>query len=191
VPHSKRAPIKPRHPSHVTVRFHDGIPSLREARAHRAIEQAFRAACEREGFRIVHYSTQSNHLHLIVESDERRSLSNGMRSLLTRLVRSVNRAWRRKGSLVADRYHERQLGSPREVRNVIAYVLNNARKHGTFFHRDRPDPYSSGVWFDGWRDYEPCPAESPPVARPRTWLLHTGWREKCGLIPLTLVPGRP
>jgi len=190
MPHSTRAPIKPRFPSHVTVRIRDGMPSLREARAHRAVERAFRGACEREGFRIAHYSAQRNHLHLIVERDDRRSLANGMRSLLTRMVRALNREWRRKGALVADRFHERQLTTPREVRHALAYVLNNARKHRTFAHPDRPDPYSSGSWFDGWRDYDAPPAESPPVAGPRRWLLTTGWRKFWGTIPLTEVPRR-
>jgi REP element-mobilizing transposase RayT len=34
----------------------------------REVEASFRRACERGRFRLVHYSIQTNHLHLIVEA---------------------------------------------------------------------------------------------------------------------------
>jgi REP element-mobilizing transposase RayT len=36
------------------------------------------AASEKDGFRVVHFSIQSNHLHLIVEATDEQSLSRGM-----------------------------------------------------------------------------------------------------------------
>jgi REP element-mobilizing transposase RayT len=45
------------------------IPSLRSHKIVRAIEAAFRRGCERAGFRLVHYSLQDDHVHLIVEAD--------------------------------------------------------------------------------------------------------------------------
>ena len=43
-----------------------------------SLEEAFRAARIRFGMRIVHYSIQGNHLHLLVEVDDRKSLARGM-----------------------------------------------------------------------------------------------------------------
>jgi hypothetical protein len=79
--------------------------------------------------------------------------------------------------VTAERYHHRQLASPREVRNAIQYVLGNAHKH---LAGDRPassvDPGSSGRWF--WKR-----AQDPPaVAGPRFWLLAVGWL-RAGAIP--------
>ena len=60
----------------------------------------------------------------------------------------------------------------------------------------RPDPASSARWFDGWkretfgtgRDRAPRPpADPPPVARARTWLLSFGWRRH-GLIDFEEAP---
>ena len=41
----------------------------------------------------------------------------------------MNRVFRRAGSVLRGRYHVRVLRTPREVRNALAYVLLNTRKH--------------------------------------------------------------
>jgi hypothetical protein len=88
----------------------------------------------------------------------------------------------------------RALRTPRDVRNALAYVLLNIRKHWTGRTGAPPpvrvDEASSGPWFDGWsRRLLPSSAEPPPVAAPRTWLLRVGWRRH-GLIEPAEVPGR-
>jgi len=75
-------------------------------------------------------------------------------------------------------------GSPREVRSALVYVLQNGRKPGAWSARC-PDVFSSGRWFEGWRDGG---AESGrPLPRARTWLLNLGWRRR-GLIGLLELP---
>ena len=56
--------------------------------------------------------------------------------------------------------------------------MENARKHGVALQRDRPDPYSSGLWFQGWRDYvhDGRLGKEGPVAKATSWLLSKGWR---------------
>ena len=149
---------------------------------------ALAAGSDRFGFRLVHYSVQSNHLHLIVEAKDRRALSRGLQGLLVRIAKALNRLWGRKGSVFSDRYHDRILRTPREVRNALRYVLLNARRHGIL--GPSPDPYSSGRWFDGWRERlgRLVLGREGPVARARTWLLAVGWRRH-GRIGLAEVPG--
>jgi putative transposase len=187
VSHRTRAPLAARFPVEVTMRVKSGLPSLRGLREHSALRAAIIAGCERAAFRLVHYSAQSNHLHLIVEGSCRTALSRGLQGLAIRMARALNRLWRRLGSVFADRYHDRILRSPREVWNALRYVLNNARKHGAWSSRTRPDPLSSSAWFDGWRERPPEPAESSPTARARTWLLRAGWRFH-GLISIVATP---
>jgi len=100
----------------------------------------------------------------------------------------MNRLWGRRGRVFADRHHDRILRSPREVRHALRYVLNNARKHGVYFGERQPDPYSSGRWFDGWKDHVSQLEVVAPLARARTWLLTRGWRRH-GRIRLGEVPG--
>jgi REP element-mobilizing transposase RayT len=152
------------------------------------LERSFAAGCERAGFRVVHYSLQSNHAHLVVEAADRGALGRGMKSLGARLARAVNRVFGRTGPVLAERYHQRILETPREVRNVLRYVLLNARRHARRTVRGAAlDPASSARWFDGWRG-TPVTNGPRPVARARTWLLRIGWRRH-GLFDPTEVPG--
>ena len=131
----------------------------------------------------MHYSIQRNHVHLIVEAAGRPALGRGMKAVGIRLARAVNRVVGRTGPVLLGRYHVRALRTPREVRNAIAYVLLNARKHWRERTGSAPpvrlDEASSGVWFDGWSREPPGPRPlgSPEVASPRTWLLGIGWRK--------------
>jgi REP element-mobilizing transposase RayT len=171
----------------VTVRVRSDIPSLRTVRVVQELESSFRGTLMRKAFRITHYSVQRDHLHLLVESEDASALSRGMKSLCARLARVVNRVFARSGPVLDGRYHQRALGTPREVRNAFAYVLLNSQKHA-----GNPgaaiDPASSGRWFDGWARSSPPASDHPAVARPETWLLKAGWRRH-GLIRLDEVPG--
>jgi REP element-mobilizing transposase RayT len=156
------------------------------------------AAASHAGFRVVHFSVQADHVHLLVEARDAGALSRGMRGVAIRLARAINRARGRRGPVWADRYHARALTTPREVRAALVYILMNHKKHrpATEWRAYAPgrnyrpgaagiDPCSSGRWFDGWREHRALrPAGVPsPVAAPRTWLARDGWR-RYGLIGL-------
>jgi REP element-mobilizing transposase RayT len=186
-------PLAARHPCHVTFRVHPDVPSLRTRRLLAELERSWREVRGRARFRIVHYSVQGNHVHLLVEATSARDLAGGLKSVVSRFARAVNRVFGRAGQVLADRCHVHVLRSPREVRNAIAYVLLNARRHLAKAGRALPrlagiDPASSGRWFSGWRAVIPPAGETPAVAEPRTWLLGTGWR-RLGLIDPREVPG--
>jgi REP element-mobilizing transposase RayT len=180
----------------VTLRLRPGLPSLRDVRVVRTIERSFAKGCEREEFRLVHYSLQGNHAHLIIEARDRFALGRGMMAIGSRLARAVNRVARRTGPVLADRYHLRLLPTPREVRSALRYVLLNARRHAakarhTVTKVVRLDPASSARWFDGWRRSAPAQAVArapAAVAEARTWLLKIGWRRH-GLLDPRDVPG--
>ena len=148
--HRVRPEVSAREPLHVVFRIHRGLPSLRERRAFGAVVGALRKGCERFGTRVVQFSVQRDHVHLIVESEDKAFLARAMKGLKVRIARGVNRVWRRCGEVFRERYTARSLGSPREVRNALVYVLGNGRKHGVVGAREL-DGCSSWRWFDGWR----------------------------------------
>jgi len=178
----------------VTLRVRGGLRSLRCRRLVREFQKSLRKCCERGEFRVLHYSLQRDHAHLIVEADSKDALGRGMKAVAARLARVVNRAFARTGAVLDGRYHLRLLRTPREVRSALAYVLLNARRH--WFKRFgvappvRIDEASSGRWFTGWnRKRAGAPAqESPEVAHARTWLARKGW-VRHGLIDPTTIPG--
>jgi REP element-mobilizing transposase RayT len=188
-------------PAHITLRVRPDVPSLRTVPIVREIERSFAPGCARPGFRLVHYSLQGNHAHLIVEARDRDALGRGMKAIGARLARAVNRIARRKGPVLDDRYHHRLLPTPKEAHTALRYVLLNARRHArkagtTPTSGARLDPASSARWFDGWKrgalatrhDPRARSLERPPVARARTWLLSVGWRRH-GLLDPADVPG--
>ena len=171
VPHSGRPALTPRDPVLVTTRLMPGLPNLRRERTLMTLRGALAAGSDRFGFRLVEFSIQSNHLHFIVEAENARAIARGMQGLLVRVAKALNREWDRRGKVLADRYHARILRTPREVRNALVYVLQNARKHGARILGI--DAFSSGVWFEGWSDRVARAAR--PIASACSWLLTTGW----------------
>jgi len=184
VAHVSRARVSRHDPIHVTLRLAPHVWNLRSARAARALRPAFALGRERFGFRVVQFSVQRTHVHIVAEADGARALARGVQGLSIRIARRLNRLMGRQGRVFADRYHARAVRSPRAVRALLLYVLQNARHH-RWSGAPRPgrvwfDPYSSARWFEGWRTPHPRAADGgadpPPVVPARSWLLRSGWR---------------
>ena len=103
-------------------------------------------------------------------------------------------AWSGHGNLTT---HAVILRSRKQVRNCLAYVLNNWRHHDEDRGRAwQLDPFSSAVMFEGWKEREarggcyrrPPSYVSPLVWEPKTWLLSKGW-QLYGLISAHERPG--
>jgi REP element-mobilizing transposase RayT len=196
VSHGKRPPLPLRYPVHISLSVDDLLPSLRRPDLLEGIEDCLRAVRkEYTNFRVVHYSIQDHHLHLVVEAAGRTALSKGMQGLNIRVAKRINKILGRKGTVFIDRYHETILKTPTQTRNGIKYVLLNARRHaaqsGMRCAPDWIDAYSSGRFFDGWRGLQARPPpddEEPTVSEPKTWLASAGWR-KLGLIAVDALPG--
>ena len=190
VRHGARPLLASRHPVHVSLKVRSEVGSLRSPRSFAALRAALVAGCEQAGFRVCQFSVLATHIHLVVEAKDREALSRGIQGLMIRMARQLNRALGRCGRVFTDRYYARVLKTPREVRNCLAYVLNNDQRHRL---GKRPglralelDPCSSAPTFDGWRVQplvRPRDTGPPAVVPPQTWLLATGWRRHGLLVP--------
>lgn len=197
--HRSRPQVSRRTPVHVTLKVRPELVSLRTKRRVKVIRRALRAACQGDGFRIVDWSLQTNHIHAVVEADSSQHLARGMQGFCVRLARGLNALAGRTGPVFTERYHLRILETPSEVRNARAYVLLNFRRHAAqaarVVARGWVDPYSSWAWFDGWRDLPASAARlaqreragPPEAAAPQGWLLRVGWRRR-GLIGVNETP---
>jgi hypothetical protein len=146
-------------------------------------------ACDRFSSRIVHFSVQSNHIHLLMEADDEEALIRAMRGLTIRLAGALHDTLGTSGQVFPERYHVRILKTPLQVKRAVAYVLNNLVRHrGPLPLRDgkpQVDPCSSAVYSRVYRNpvVKPPPLPGPPpVAPPQTWLLREGWWRKHGYI---------
>ena len=168
VAHRPRDEWNQRRPLHVTLRMAPHVYNLRSRRSFRVIEASLWVGGDRFDVRIVRFSIQGNHIHLIVEAPNRRALARAIQGFSIRIAKGLNRMMGRAGRVFDDRYHARVLRTPTEVRNAIHYVLGNARKHaaqrGATYSPGYVDPYSS--------------AGAPDLVLPpaQTWLLREGWK---------------
>jgi REP element-mobilizing transposase RayT len=196
IPHKPRAAMTRTQPLHVTVRLAQGLPSLRRAAELEFVLRALVAARDRHGMRLIHYSIQGNHLHLIVEAVSRACVAKGMNALLSPLARALNELWGRRGPVFPQRYHDEVIATPTQARNALRYVLQNGKKHG-LVPRASIDPCSSALAFDGWATPPSIPSSpatarvsaaiAPPVAPASVWLLTVGWR-RLGLLAIGELP---
>jgi putative transposase len=153
---------------------------------------ALLARASGKGFRLLQYSIQEDHLHLIAEADDGLSLSRGIQRVASRIALVLNSMRGRRGSLWRGRYHRRDLTSPRQFRNALVYVLFNARKHAHGAQRRTRmrtlDLWSSVIWVDDWASEEMlalvCKARAGPrpTAIPTSWIARTGWKRHGALV---------
>jgi REP-associated tyrosine transposase len=152
VAHVEREVLKGRFPVHVTWRMEKGVWNLRSGRCFGAMKRAMYAGAVKNGFRLVHYAVMGNHVHLIVEAQDRVKLATGMQGMGVRVAKALNRVMGRSGRVIGDRYHAHILKTPAEVKRARHYLLTNARHHYGHAHVDL---FASQV----------------AVVAPRTWLM--------------------
>jgi REP element-mobilizing transposase RayT len=184
-------------PVHVAVRVRKGTWKLRTKRCLRIIREAMIAANAKIRFRITHYSVQGNHLHMMVEADDKYALSRAMRSLSIRIAKRLNALMKERGVRIPTRYHMSVTKTAQDVRLALRYILNNYRRHAADWGEECPpgwvDPYSSGPWFKYWcrptaASRDPCPMLASGIVEAQSFLLTEAWKAY-GLLDPSFVPG--
>lgn len=183
VSHAKRVRIKHSTPLHATWRLKKGLSGLRCEEFFDVFKKASLEA-QKFGLRLLHFSIQGNHLHLIFEARNNETLAQGMRSFGGRIGKAIRRKAGGVGSVFDGRYHLHAIATVSEMKNALAYVLQNTAKHSKLLnHLDR---YSSAPYFDKWRkllskqcgpllvDHEAAPLPRY-LCEPRSWLAREGW----------------
>jgi putative transposase len=171
-----------------------GVPSFRSQRVAKVV-MAEIARASTKGFRVIEESIQTNHVHLVVEADDAAAFSLGMQRLASRIAMAVNALVARHGRVWRERYHRRDLATPRQFRNALVYVVMNHRKHappGDKEARGRAlDRFSSAIWIDDWKDAafrdfvreQRIRAGPRPTALPETWIARVGWKRHGAIDP--------
>ncbi len=185
---------------HITVKARKGLPSFRSQRIHNMMLKVLRNQIYvmrkyTQAFKVAHFSIQTNHIHIMIEANDTKTLRSGVSGLVIAFARQLAKLLGRKKCKVwAERFHSRELHAPRDVRNVLSYIFQNYKHHEITHGTGIVDRYSSARWFDGWYQEvlitipidESAYMRGPPAwipstaGQPRTWLLGTGWKEKHG-----------
>ncbi len=133
VAHRNREKVRSYHPLHINFKVKTHI---RNKTCLKILKRAIINA-RAQGLKIVHFSLQSNHVHLVVEAIDNETLTRGMRSLTVTFSKRIDR-----GRIQLERYHLHVLKTLRETKHAIHYVLFNEAKHKNL-KRAYVDQYSS------------------------------------------------
>ena len=136
VAHRARKKVTDRFPIHINFKVNH---SIKNKTCLRILKKAISNA-RSHGLRIIHFSLESNHVHLLIEATDNAILTKGMRSLTITFAKGIN-----KGRIQLERYHLHILKSVRETRNAFHYVVLNHAKHAQL-KRAYIDSYSSLGW---------------------------------------------
>jgi putative transposase len=181
--HVARPRLNSRIPFHVTLRFDELVPNLRDERFVRQFTKAVAGAREK-GLNVNQFSILSNHIHVLGETESNETLTSGILSLQSSIVWALRRIFRYAGQVFRGRFHLRELKSPREVRNALLYVIFNHAKHCQM--APFADLFSSAFSFHELRRFVARPGRAPrwqneiaeALAPARSWLQTVGWKRQ-------------
>jgi len=193
--HTQRVGFKSRHPLHITLRLMKGLPNLRRKKYFKIFQKAALKA-RGKNLSIVHFSVQSNHLHLLIESRDKLTLALGMQSFCTSFAKRLNSLLSRKGQVFKERYFIHILKTPSEVKKALVYVFQNWAKHTNRLWRF--DPFSTLLCFTDKVKLGLSKVNthsifqtkqirgqfktqiSNLIVEPQSWLLTQGWKRALG-----------
>ncbi len=202
VNHMARPKVNLKMPLHLNLKLKKELPSLRNRKLLKEFNKCLKGAREL-GLYVLHFSIQSNHIHLFAEAESNRALSRGMQGLAGRFAKIIRRhaqhkGYCNKGSVFSGRYFMHVLRTPAETRNALEYVLLNTSKHLKLI--EHIDEFSSGRTFQQWErllgrrfkfliksdvDFFRKSKNIAPtaVSPPRSWLSRAGWMKACVTLP--------
>jgi putative transposase len=169
VSHLARPVIRRTAPVHVTMKMDRRVANLRCKKMFAVIRRALHAGAKAHGGRIVQFSVQGDHIHLLVEASSNMALSKCMQGFSVRVAVGLNRCMSTKGKVFADRFHSHLLRTPTEVRNARHYIRNNYRQHAAKRGRTLPS---------GWVDLYSSDGAGIELPRERCWLLSVAAHER-------------
>ena len=140
--HVKRPKISKLTALHLTIKVRSNKADIKSKSILKALHHAIKRARLKK-LKIIHYTLEYNHLHVLVECHNNKILHQGMQAFGISLSKAINRIKRLKGAVYKHRYHFRKCTSRRDYKNVLHYIFANGVKHKRT--SSYIDPYNSFV----------------------------------------------
>jgi putative transposase len=119
---------------HITHRCHNKEFLLKFVRDRRLWRSWLYQACRRYGLRVLNYIVTCNHVHLMVATDDNRTLPRSMRLIAGQTASSYNRRKKRHGAFWEDRYHAVPIKTQEHLIECLVYVDLNMVRAGVVSH---------------------------------------------------------
>lgn len=113
---------------HLTIKVRDNKADIKNKRILKALHHAIKRA-RLQRLKVIHYTLEYNHAHIVVEAINNKILHKGMQALGISLAKAINKIKQLKGTVYKHRYHFKKLSSRRELKNALHYIFKNGIKH--------------------------------------------------------------
>ena len=128
--HTKRPNLKKPTSLHLTVKIKKNKAEIKNKSVLAILKRAIVNA-RKQGLKVIHYSLEYDHVHLLIEADNNLILGKGMKAFGVTFAKAINRLKKLKGEVYKHRYHFRRISSSKELKNVMNYIFTNGLKHKT------------------------------------------------------------
>ncbi|MBC7538614.1 MAG: transposase [Bacteriovorax sp.] len=127
---------------HLTIKVQEIAADIKTKRILKVLHHAIKRARLKK-LKIIHYTLEHNHVHLLVEARDNQILHQGMQAFGITFAKAINKLKHLKGVVYKHRYHFRKVNSPHELKSVLHYIFRNGIKHKRTM--SMIDPYNSFV----------------------------------------------
>jgi len=128
--HTARPELERPSSLHLTVKIEKEKANLKNKFILKILKKAILNA-RRFNLKIIHYSLEFDHVHLLIEAENNIILGKGMQSFGVTFSKAINRHRNVSGQVYKHRYHFRKITSAKQLKNVMNYIFKNGVKHGT------------------------------------------------------------
>jgi REP element-mobilizing transposase RayT len=127
--HTKRPYIKKPASLHLTIKVKKNKAEIKNKSVLKILKRAIFNS-RKQGLKVIHFSLEYDHVHLLIEAENNHTLGKGMQAFGVTLSKAINRLKKLKGGVYKHRYHFRQISSTRDLKRVMNYIFTNGIKHG-------------------------------------------------------------
>jgi REP element-mobilizing transposase RayT len=128
--HTKRPLITKPTSLHLTVKILRTKANLKNKMVLTILKRSIMNA-RKMGLRVIHFTLEYDHVHLLIEADNNFILGKGMQAFGVTFSKAINRMRKIKGGVYKHRYHFRKIVGARQLKNVLNYIFKNGIKHKT------------------------------------------------------------
>ncbi len=132
--HTKRLTFHRTTALHLTIKINKENSGLKTIEIAKKIKASFKKLYS-NSVNLVHFTIEYDHIHLLVEAKSHLHLGKAMQSFGISLAKKLNYHRKKVGTVYKHRYHQRILKTKTEIKNVINYIFQNGKKHGTNFSK--------------------------------------------------------
>lgn len=128
--HTARPLIKKASALHITIKVKKIKADIKNKSVLKLLHRGI-ANARKQKLRIIHFTLEYDHIHLLIEADNNLILGKGMKALGVTLAKGVNRLKKQKGDVYKHRYHFRKIENLIQYKRVLNYIFTNGIKHKT------------------------------------------------------------